>query len=68
MLMCYGKEVSSLDLIKTKQGDVRALVRFGSGDKAHNVIRALVRLGSGDKAHDVSCESISWQSHDWNKK
>ena len=37
MLMCYGKEVSSLDLIKTKQGDVRVLVRFGSGDKAHNV-------------------------------
>jgi|LSQX01.1.fsa_nt_gb hypothetical protein len=52
MLMCYGKEVSSLDLVKTKQGDVRALVKFGSGDKEHN----------------VSCESISWQSHDWNKK
>lgn len=54
MLRCYGKEIKDIDLIvrNNNSSDVRALVAYVEGGKKHN----------------VSCESISWQSEDWNKK
>lgn len=49
MLMCYGKQVFDLELVKNNHGTVRALVQYAKQGKQH----------------DVSLESISWVSADW---
>lgn len=62
MLTCYGKRVYSLELVS--RGELAT-----TPSEAARSSKVLVKFGDkGDKVHNVSCDSISWQSDDWDKE